>query len=271
MTLTDNRYDLYELAVQDPEREARFLDALHGAEPRCLAEDFAGPASICRAWLAMGSDRTAIATDFDPEPLDHCVQRLVEQQGRDGVDRLEICNANVLEARGTPDVIAALNFGVCELHERERLVTYFRHALYRLRAGGVLVIDLYGGENAHAPGISACEIETGVGTLLYEWEQLDANPLTGRVRNAIHFTLPDGRRLEHAFGYDWRLWSVPEVRDAMLEAGFASTEVHSAMGGAEDGDGALITSPVSTDAERDDAVWPETLEESYVCFVVGRV
>lgn len=31
--------------------------------------------------------------------------------------------------------------------------------------------------------------------------------------------------IEDAFVYRWRLWSVPELREAMLEAGFASTEV----------------------------------------------
>ncbi|GAB4520413.1 MAG: hypothetical protein Tsb0013_24030 [Phycisphaerales bacterium] len=271
MSTGANRYDLYESAVQSPEREARFLEALHGGEPTCLAEDFSGPASICRAWLAMGPRRTAIATDIDPEPLEHAVHRLVQHLGREGVDRLELCNANVLEAGGRPDIIAALNFGVCELHDRERLVTYFRHALFRLRAGGVHVVDLYGGENAYAPGVASCEIETPGGTLLYEWEQIDANPLTGRVLNAIHFTTPDGARMERAFAYDWRLWSVPEVRDAMREAGFASTEVHAAMGGAEDGDGAIIPSAVSTDHDDQPSRWPDDLEESYVCFVVGRV
>ena len=58
----------------------------------------------------------------------------------------------------------------------------------------------------------------------------------------------------------------------MLEAGFASTEVHAAMGGAEDGEGALIPSPVDSDASDAAAgAWPDGLDESYVCFVVGRV
>ena len=209
MTLTPNRYDLYELAVQSPEREARFLRALHAGDARVLAEDFSGPASICRAWLAMSTQYRASATDRDPEPLEHAVRRLTESLGRDATERFELCTTDVLEARGTPDIIAALNFGVCELHARERLVTYFRHALFRLRAGGVFVVDLYGGETMHTPGIAECEIDTESGTLLYEWEQVDASPLSGRVLNAIHFTLPDGTRLENAFSYDWRRWSVP--------------------------------------------------------------
>jgi len=36
----------------------------------------------------------------------------------------------------------------------------------------------------------------------------------------IHFRLRDGARIERAFTYDWRLWTLPEVRDALEEAGF---------------------------------------------------
>ena len=31
--------------------------------------------------------------------------------------------------------------------------------------------------------------------------------------------------IENAFVYRWRLWSVPELREAMLEAGFRKTDV----------------------------------------------
>jgi hypothetical protein len=270
-TAFENRYDLYELAVQEPAREARFLEAVHGGGASCLAEDFSGPASICRAWLAMGAQRTAIATDRDPEPLEHCVRRLTEQHGRDAVDRLTISTSDVLAAGGASRHHRGVNFACCELHERERLVTYFRHALFRLNQGGVLVVDTYGGENAFASGVSVVEIDTDEGTVVYEWEQAGANPLTGRVSNAIHFTTPDGARMEHAFVYDWRLWSVPELREAMREAGFASTEVHASMGGAETGEGELVVRPIDVDGEGETRAWPEGLDESYVVFVVGRV
>lgn len=269
--ISSNRLDLYELCVQDPEREALFLCAVHAGAPLTLAEDFSGPASICRAWLRVDDGYYAIATDVDPEPLEHCVRTLAETLGPGAVERLTVNVADVLEAKGEADIIAALNFAACELHTRERLVTYLRHALFRLNAGGVLVLDTYGGANAYTPGVVECEVHTDAGTVLYEWEQVDANPLTGRVVNAIHFTLPDGTRLEQAFSYDWRLWSVTELRDAMREAGFRSTEVHHAMGGAVTDEGEVVATPSSTDDAPDDHGWPDGLEESYVCFVVGRV
>ena len=32
--------------------------------------------------------------------------------------------------------------------------------------------------------------------------------------------------MKNAFVYDWRLWSIPETRDAMKEAGFSDTAVY---------------------------------------------
>jgi len=61
------------------------------------------------------------------------------------------------------------------------------------------------------------------------WEQREFDPCTARAVNAMHFRVErDGeivQSLEDAFVYSWRLWSVPELRDAMTEAGFTATEV----------------------------------------------
>ena len=36
----------------------------------------------------------------------------------------------------------------------------------------------------------------------------------------------DGTRLRRAFRYEWRLWTVPEIRELLAEAGFTHTEVY---------------------------------------------
>jgi hypothetical protein len=254
-------YDLYELAVQVPPIEARFLRAVHAGGPLVLAEDFSGPASVSRAWVTLGEAFEAIATDRDPEPHEHARERAHESLDAGAQERLSLIQADVLEAPGRPDVIAALNFALCELHTRERLVTYLRHALFRLQAGGVLVADLYGGADAMIPGTTGMRIETDEGDIEYVWEQREADPLTGRVVNAMHFELPDGVRVDEAFVYDWRLWGVPELRDAMIEAGFASTEVYADFGDAMDDAGELLVRPARAD----------DLEESFVVYVVARV
>lgn len=274
-----NRYDLYELAAQSPRQYAAFLEALHRAGGGVgaagvglvLAEDFCGPASIARAWLTLGEDHRAIAVDRDPEPLEHAEDRLSREMGGAALTRFTTINEDVLSARYRADVIAALNFAVCELHTRAALMTYLRHILLRLEARGVLVLDLYAGASAMMPGVTEQTIETDDGEILYTWDQRDADPLTGMVVNTMSFRLPDGSEVPDAFVYRWRLWSVPEVRDAMREAGFASTEVHTSLGGAIDETGRLLVHPASADADPESEALDDEELESFVAYVVGRV
>ena len=273
-------WELYELSVQCPPIEAAFLRALHRGDPRVLGEDFAGAAGVSRAWVRLDAGFEAVATDRDAAPLRVAV-RLLTERAPEATPRLTVRERDVLEVGDRADVIAGLNFAACELHERKRLVTYFRHVLYRLNAGGVAVFDTYGGADAMAPGVSRQQIDVDGGVLVYLWEQVSADAATGRVRNAIHYEAPlgdgdhhaVGARLDEAFVYDWRLWSVPELRDAMRDAGFRSTEVHASYGGALDGDGGvLLHPPASTDepgVASDASSMPEP-DESAVFYVVGR-
>ena len=219
--------------------QARFLRALLGAD---------------RAFLALDPDHSAICVDLDAQALD----RLTEMLDPALRPKLTTRNINVFDAHDPVDILAALNFSLCEIHERERLVRYLRNAKERLNPGGIFVADLYGGADAMAIGESEEEHADG---LRYIWEQRAANPLTGRVVNAMHFHLPTGETLRDAFVYDWRLWSVPELRDAMADAGFYSSEVHNRLGGAVDDEGALHTLPVTD---------PEELDETFVVYVVAR-
>ena len=52
----------------------------------------------------------------------------------------------------------------------------------------------------------------------------------------IHFKFPDGSKIKQAFSYSWRLWTAPELRDVLLEAGFRKVTVYW-EGEDEDGEG----------------------------------
>ncbi len=44
------------------------------------------------------------------------------------------------------------------------------------------------------------------------------------------------KKIEQVFTYDWRMWSIPEIRDIMHEVGFRKTHVYW-EGTAKDGSG----------------------------------
>jgi hypothetical protein len=60
----------------------------------------------------------------------------------------------------------------------------------------------------------------------YVWDQASYNPVTGDLRCHIHYEFPDRSLLRKAFTYDWRLWTLPEIREVLAEAGFARTVVY---------------------------------------------
>jgi hypothetical protein len=46
------------------------------------------------------------------------------------------------------------------------------------------------------------------------------------VLNHIHFRFPDGSELRKAFTYDWRLWTLAEIQETLIEAGFVRPAVY---------------------------------------------
>lgn len=249
-----DRFDLYTLCAQAPDRDAALLRAIHGSQPGVLGEDFSGAAALARAWCAAGGE--AVAVDHDPA----VIQRIAPTPG------LTTRCASVLDATDRADVIAATNFGVCEMTSRDGLLAYLRVARARLRPEGCLACDLYGGSEASMTGSYEQTIELPDSTRIdYTWQQVRVDPTTGRVRNAMHFVVvaPDGtvERHPNAFVYDWRLWSIAELRDAMADAGFGRTEVYDRAAHAIDEAGAVHVRPIEDG-------W--TLEDNYQVLVVGR-
>ncbi|MGD9790442.1 MAG: hypothetical protein AB7Q00_00690 [Phycisphaerales bacterium] len=257
-----DRFALYELAVTAPLAMSRFLRAVHAGSPRILREDFSGTAALARGWLELDSCHRAIAVDAV-----QAVVRLAERRTpREHRDRLRVMARDVMACRLKADIVAATNFPLGYFHDRLSLLKYLRHARACLRLGGVLVADLYGGESAFRLGTTRKRLRGPNGErITYHWEQRDANAVSSRVLNAIHFDVReiDGtmRTIRDAFVYDWRLWSMAELKDAMLEAGFRAVEVHDSLGEAVDHLGNAYVRPMD---EHD------RLDPDYVVYVIGR-
>jgi hypothetical protein len=64
-----------------------------------------------------------------------------------------------------------------------------------------------------------------MGGFTYVWDQGTLDALSHRTIRRIHFEFPDGSRLRDVYRYDWRIWMLPETRDALLDAGFARVDV----------------------------------------------
>lgn len=253
-----DKHDLYELCVQNPEACIPLLNAIHAEQPRTLAEDFAGTAILSRHWADQSDAHHATATDLDQEALN---------KHPDHPRVTKVC-ADVNTANDPADIIFVGNFSIGYHHTRAELITYLKQAHTRLKAtNGTFLCDTYGGENAFIPGGVHRPTPMGDGRLCrYTWEQRDADPLTAMVKNYIHFRIEHAGTIteeyDEAFTYHWRLWSVPELRDAMLEAGFKTTHVYNKLPDAIDDEGNAYINPID-DPQAE-------LEDSFIVLVAAR-
>lgn len=245
------RHDLYQLSVQDPPSEVEFVgsafETIRGREALTLREDFCGTAVFSLAWLASDDRRTAIGVDLDRPTLDWGVEhRLRPACARDGKDyeaRLTLRNANVLQPEPPRvDVAVAFNFSYWCFWTRDELRAYFEATRAGLVDDGVLVLDCFGGTEVPMPDLNERTVEDEDGVVndgepfTYAWEQYDYNPTTARMDCVIHFAFEDGSRLDEAFRYEWRIWTLPELRELLLEAGFSAVRFWAEIED-EDGDG----------------------------------
>lgn len=223
---TDPR-QLYEESVQEPSFELRFIDRLYrqrnGRVPALLREDFCGSAAVSAAWVRRRPGNVAVGVDLDKSVLQWAQSRHVDPMRASQQRRITLKMGNVLTTGSPPsDVLLALNFSYSVFKERAQLLKYFRACRSRLAPKGLLLVDAYGGSEAH---LEIEEVRHMMG-YTYVWHQASYNPVSGHVLNHLHFRFPDGSEHRKAFTYDWRLWSIPELRDVLADAGFRRTAVY---------------------------------------------
>ena len=68
------------------------------------------------------------------------------------------------------------------------------------------------------------------------WDQSSFDPMSHYAQFDIHFKLKREKKRCKVFSYDWRMWSIPELRELLLEAGFVKTHVYW-EGTTKDGEG----------------------------------
>ena len=234
---TADKHQLYEDAVQCPEADCEFFEdsfeAQVGRKPRLLREDFCGTAFLSATWVSRHEENHALGVDLDVPTLDYGREHHIAPLG-EAAKRVTIVNddvRNVIEPK--VDILAAMNFSYLVFKTRSDLRGYFEVARKSLVEDGMFILDLYGGPESLIPQ----EEETVYKRFSYVWDQSSFNPITHEVVNHIHFKFPKGGGvMREAFTYEWRLWTIPELREILEEAGFHGVTVYW-EGSDEDGDG----------------------------------
>jgi SAM-dependent methyltransferase len=220
-----DRHRLYELSVQCPEAEVDFIDRnfrlLRGRSARLLREDFCGTASVCCEWVKRRKRNRALGIDIDPMVLAWCRENNLSRLQAHAAKRVTLLEDDVLEVETrSPDIVVAMNFSYWLLKHRAAMKRYFKRVRKVLKDDGVFFLDAYGGYDSYRVINEERKVEADNGDFTYVWQQERYDPVTGRLLCHIHFAFHDGSRIDRAFSYDWRLWSLPEIRELLDEAGF---------------------------------------------------
>lgn len=221
-----DRHVLYEKSVQDAAWEVEFLEEVYSSlrqkTPHRLREDFCGTALFSREWVRRNRQHEAVAVDLDPAVLDWCRVHGLPHLAPSARRRLTLLQADVLEAQVPPaDLLIAFNFSYWVFTDRQAMRRYFQRALASLEPDGIFMLDAYGGPDAYR----LMRERDDMGRFTYIWDQAEYDPVSGRTTCHIHFSFPDGSKLNRAFSYYWRLWSLPELRELLAEAGFRKSSV----------------------------------------------
>ena len=255
-----DKYEYYIKSVQNPEEEVIFYQdtyrELRKKEPITLREDFCGTFSISCEWVKVSDKRHAYGVDLDPEPISYGREHYLSKLTPEQAERVQILEKNVLD-KDLPksDVVAAVNFSYFIFKKRKVMLEYFKNCYEHLNKDGLLILDCFGGSETTEPN----EEETEHEGFSYFWDQDSFDPINNHGLFHIHFQVEGEPKHEKAFTYDWRMWSIPELREIMEEAGFSKTYCYW-EGTDEDGegDGDFVQTEVGEDCE------------SWIAYLVGE-
>jgi SAM-dependent methyltransferase len=222
-----DKHDLYQAAVQNVEVEVDFLDktfrSLRGTTPQTLLEDFCGTALLCREWVQRGPKRKASGVDIDRRVLTWGLTEIHKELGP-AAKRISLYERDVRERiPGRYDAAVALNFSYWVFKTRADMLGYFKNVHRHLNKKGVLFLDAYGGSEAWEQIEERRRVEGG---FTYVWDQASFDPITHDIVNHIHFEFRDRSKMNFAFTYRWRFWTLPELRELLEEAGFSKVHVY---------------------------------------------
>lgn len=251
-------HSMYQQSVQCVEAEIDFVETtykkIRGNPARYLREDFSGTGQTSGEWVARDQNNKAWAVDIDQEVLDWGKNNVMPNL--ENSQNLTFVKSDVRSsAIDKMDIILAMNFSYFLFMKRAEMLDYFITVRNSLEETGVFFLDAFGGYEAPKELKEERECEG----FTYIWDQHSFNPITSEMQCYIHFKTNDGIEYNKAFSYYWRLWTLPELREILSEAGFNNVEIHweGTDEKTNEGDGVFTKSELGTA----DAGW--------VCYIVA--
>ncbi|MCO4793687.1 MAG: hypothetical protein KC493_08250 [Bacteriovoracaceae bacterium] len=229
---TTDKHALYLSSVQDPvsdvERISKIYSELFSKSAKSFREDFSGTFALSCCWVQSGDTRTAIAIDIDKETIEYGVNNYLKNLSSKEQSRLKTVVGNAITETSLVDIIGVFNFSYCLIHKREQLLDYFKKCLSSLNEQGMIILDIFGGSDSEILEIQEKDIDhhPAISPFLFQFERKSFNPITRISNYGIHFIYPDGTKLMDSFTYEFRMWTITEIRDLLEEAGFSKSLVY---------------------------------------------
>jgi len=226
-----SKYALYEASVQDAADDAKILYKLYtrirGYKPHSFREDFCGTFKIASEWVKIHRDNSALGLDIDPVPISYGKEFHWPELTKDQQNRLSIRVQNVLKpTKPSADLIAACNFSYWIFKKREQMIHYFSQVRKSLKSDGLFFLDIVGGYEMMELHKDRHRYKLGKTPFTYIWQLERFNPITHDGFFSISYEIKGGKKMKRAFTYDWRVWTIPELRECMAEAGFKRSWVY---------------------------------------------
>ena len=222
-----DKYFYYKKSVQSPEEDIHFFKKtfkkFFKKEARIFREDFCGTFYLAYHWVKDHSKNKAIAIDADKEPIEYGNKCHLSQLKNSQKSRLKVLNKNVLD-KNLPksEIITVSNFSYFTLKDRASMLKYFKSAHKALSKKGLFIIDILGGADCE----ELSEEEVQHKGFSYYWDQYQFDPISRIGKVYIHFKRKGEKKRKKVFSYNWRLWTLPELRDILKEAGFSEVHVY---------------------------------------------
>lgn len=256
-----DKHAFYQLSVQCVEAEIDFVSEtfqqLRGRDGVTLREDFCGTAQTSCEWVERDMTHISYAVDFDPLVLQWGEQNNVKRLTTEQQQRIKLLNSDVLTVKTPPmDMILAMNFSYFIFMSRVEMRRYFEAVYQSLVSDGVFFLDAFGGYEAAKELTEERECDG----FTYIWDQAYFNPITSEMQCYIHFVTDEGIRMDRAFSYYWRLWTLPEITELLTEAGFQQVDVYWEGTDEDSGEGNNIYTPTRQG----------TADAGWICYIVAQ-